>query len=159
MECIFPLSNILSLYINRRTVSMSTRLWSGWPSIRVHFLVGTTWFSLLHNVKINYGAHSTSYKMDIMPKNNFIRFGVIMAVTMMHAIFWDVTPCSSCKNWCFGGTYHLQHQDKKNQQARNISSQYNVPSADSFHKSHTALTSQKKAFFNITLVIRIILLT
>jgi hypothetical protein len=30
-----------------------------------------------------------------------------MAVTMKTAVFWDVRPCSSCKNRRFGGTYHL----------------------------------------------------
>jgi hypothetical protein len=29
-----------------------------------------------------------------------------MAVTMKNAIFWDVTPCGSCKNQHFGGTHH-----------------------------------------------------
>jgi hypothetical protein len=38
---------------------------------------------------------------------------------MENAVFWDVMPCGSCKSWCFGGTYHLHHQDDKNQWARN----------------------------------------
>jgi hypothetical protein len=29
-----------------------------------------------------------------------------MAVTMKNGVFWDVTLCGSCKNRCFGGTYH-----------------------------------------------------
>jgi hypothetical protein len=33
---------------------------------------------------------------------------------MKKGVFWDVTPCGSCKNRCFGGTYRLLHQgDKK----------------------------------------------
>jgi hypothetical protein len=28
-----------------------------------------------------------------------------MAVTMKNGVFWDVTPCGSCKNRLFGGTY------------------------------------------------------
>jgi hypothetical protein len=36
--------------------------------------------------------------------------------TMKNAIFWDVTPCCSCKNRRFGGTWRLLHQgDKKYQ--------------------------------------------
>jgi hypothetical protein len=27
-----------------------------------------------------------------------VRFEVFMAVTMNNAVFWDVTPCDSCKN-------------------------------------------------------------
>jgi hypothetical protein len=37
-------------------------------------------------------------------------------VTMMNAVFWDVTPCVSCKNRRFGRTYCLHHQSRKNQQ-------------------------------------------
>jgi hypothetical protein len=35
---------------------------------------------------------------------NYVRFEVSMAVTMKNAVFWDVTPCGSCKNRRFGGT-------------------------------------------------------
>jgi hypothetical protein len=33
-----------------------------------------------------------------------VRFEVFTTVTMKNAIFWDVMPCGSCKNLCFGGT-------------------------------------------------------
>jgi hypothetical protein len=33
-----------------------------------------------------------------------IRFEVFTAVTMKNNVFWDVTPCGSCKNRRFGGT-------------------------------------------------------
>jgi hypothetical protein len=36
--------------------------------------------------------------------NYYVRFEVFTAVTMKNAVFWDVTPCDSCKNRCFGGT-------------------------------------------------------
>jgi hypothetical protein len=35
----------------------------------------------------------------------YVRFEAFTAVTMKNAIFWDVTPCGSCKNFfaaCFG---------------------------------------------------------
>jgi hypothetical protein len=35
---------------------------------------------------------------------NCLRFEAFTAVTMKNAIFWDVTPCGSCKNRRFGGT-------------------------------------------------------
>jgi hypothetical protein len=41
-----------------------------------------------------------------------------MAVTMMNAVFWDVTPCGSCKNRRFGGNYRLNYQGDKNRRAR-----------------------------------------
>jgi hypothetical protein len=43
-----------------------------------------------------------------------VRFEVFTAVIMKNGVFWNVTPCDSCKNRHFGGTYHLFHQgDKK----------------------------------------------
>jgi heterodisulfide reductase subunit C len=52
-----------------------------------------------------------------------------MVVTMMNAVFWDVTPCGSCKNRCFRGTYGLHHQSHKNWQAKHglVASIANVP--------------------------------
>jgi hypothetical protein len=35
---------------------------------------------------------------------NHVRFEVFTAVTMKIAVFWDVTPCGSCKKRRFGGT-------------------------------------------------------
>jgi hypothetical protein len=34
---------------------------------------------------------------------------------MKNAVLWDVAARGSCKNRRFGGTYHLHHQDDKNQ--------------------------------------------
>jgi hypothetical protein len=33
-----------------------------------------------------------------------VRFEVFTAVAMINGVFWDVTPCGSCKNRRFGGT-------------------------------------------------------
>jgi hypothetical protein len=33
---------------------------------------------------------------------------------MKNAIFWDVTPCGSCKNRRIGGVYHFHHHFHKN---------------------------------------------
>jgi hypothetical protein len=30
--------------------------------------------------------------------------------SMKNGVFWDVTPCGSCKNRSFGGTWRLLHQ-------------------------------------------------
>jgi hypothetical protein len=35
---------------------------------------------------------------------NSVRFEVFTTVTMKNGVFWDVTPCGSCKNRHFGGT-------------------------------------------------------
>jgi hypothetical protein len=42
---------------------------------------------------------------------------------VFNAVFWDVTPCGSCKNRSFGGIYRLRYQGEKNTQAKsNVSS-------------------------------------
>jgi hypothetical protein len=41
--------------------------------------------------------------------NQHVRFEVFTAVTMKNGVFWDVTPCGSCKNRLFGGTWRLLH--------------------------------------------------
>jgi hypothetical protein len=38
---------------------------------------------------------------------------------MTNTVFWDVTPCGSCKNRRLGGTYRLHHQGDKNRRGRN----------------------------------------
>jgi hypothetical protein len=35
-------------------------------------------------------------------------------ITMKNGVFWVVTPCGSCKNRRFGGTWRLLHQGDKN---------------------------------------------
>jgi hypothetical protein len=39
---------------------------------------------------------------------------------MKNAVFWDVTPCSACKNRHLGGTYRLHHEGDKSRRPRNI---------------------------------------
>jgi hypothetical protein len=51
-----------------------------------------------------------------------VRFEIFMAMTMKNCVFWDVTPCGSCKNRRFGGTYGLLHQGDKNWWTRNNAS-------------------------------------
>jgi hypothetical protein len=44
-----------------------------------------------------------------------------------NAVLCDVTPCGSCKNERFGGTYRLHYQSDKNRRAgNNVSSNYLV---------------------------------
>jgi cytidine deaminase len=38
---------------------------------------------------------------------------------MKNGVFWDVTPCGSCKNRRFGGTWRLHYQSDKNRGTRN----------------------------------------
>jgi hypothetical protein len=43
-------------------------------------------------------------------------------IGLKNGVFWDVTPCGSCKNRRFGGTYRLHHQGDKNRWTRNNAS-------------------------------------
>jgi hypothetical protein len=42
----------------------------------------------------------------------YVRFEVLMAVTMKNAVFWDVVPCR-CVNRRYEGTYRPHLQGKK----------------------------------------------
>jgi hypothetical protein len=46
--------------------------------------------------------------------NSHRRFEVFTAVAMKNGVSWDVTPCVSCKDRRFGGTWLLLHQGDKN---------------------------------------------
>jgi hypothetical protein len=37
-----------------------------------------------------------------------------LEICMKNAIFWDVTPCGSCKNQYFGGLHCLHYQGDRN---------------------------------------------
>jgi hypothetical protein len=41
---------------------------------------------------------------------------------MKNGVFWVVTPCGSCKNRRFGGTWRLLHQGDNNRWTRNNTS-------------------------------------
>jgi hypothetical protein len=46
----------------------------------------------------------TSNRRTLRRNSASVRFEVFTAVTMKNGVFWDVTPCGSCKNRRFGGT-------------------------------------------------------
>jgi hypothetical protein len=64
----------------------------------------------------NENAVTTSWAQVRRQANeeNHVRFEVFTAVTMKNGVFWVVTPCGSCTNRCFGGTWRFIHQDDKN---------------------------------------------
>jgi hypothetical protein len=41
---------------------------------------------------------------SLLKQCSFVRFEVFTAVTMKNVVFWDVSPCGSCKNRRCGGT-------------------------------------------------------
>jgi hypothetical protein len=66
-----------------------------------------------------------SFRMKVSVQQNRVTSEVSTAVTMKDTVFWNVTPCGSCKSRRLGGTYRLYHQGDKNFRARNnLSSNY-----------------------------------
>jgi hypothetical protein len=56
-----------------------------------------------------------TFPIQIVPNNlNLCNTGVLTTVTMKNAVFWDVTPCSSCKNPSLGGIYRHHHYGDNN---------------------------------------------
>jgi hypothetical protein len=66
---------------------------------------------------------------------------------MKNAVLSDVTPCGSCMNRRFGGTYCLYHQGDKNQRARNNVSNEAHCAAGRFLQEPHGVTSHEDAFF------------
>jgi hypothetical protein len=69
-----------------------------------------------HTISEALKVHATvSYTISSVPVyRRLVRFEVFTAVTMKNCVFWDVTPCGSCKSRRFGGTQRLLHQGDKN---------------------------------------------
>jgi hypothetical protein len=59
---------------------------------------------LIYNTHTYTYVYTQEFSLDAHCSNNklFIKLEVFTAVTMMNAVFWDVTPCGSCKNRRFG---------------------------------------------------------
>jgi hypothetical protein len=55
-------------------------------------------------IRVTRSKSGTLYYVILAILNFLVRFEVFTAVTMKNGVFWDVTPCGSCKNRRFGGT-------------------------------------------------------
>jgi hypothetical protein len=66
--------------------------------------------SILNSTACKVGTLCPEYSLSVglcvgtTNKKCIVRFEVFTAVTMKNGVFWDVTPCGSCKNRRFGGT-------------------------------------------------------
>jgi hypothetical protein len=54
------------------------------------------WYTLLVSIK--------DLNSSFIKSNRYVKYVNFTAVTMKNAVFWDVTPCDSCKNQRFRGT-------------------------------------------------------
>jgi hypothetical protein len=67
----------------------------------------------LYTLRISYLLFHVLKCTRILSNMNlkiYVRFEVFRAVTMKNGVFWDVTPCGSCKNRRFGGTFGISSQ-------------------------------------------------
>jgi hypothetical protein len=67
--------------------------------------------------EFNYDLETT---MPESPQNILMSFHLFVLMkqfkySIKNAVFWDETPCGSCKNRSLRGTYHLHHQVGKNE--------------------------------------------
>jgi hypothetical protein len=46
----------------------------------------------------NYRLVNPEFKFGIGSPDQYLRFEIFTTVTMKNGVFWDVTPCGSCKN-------------------------------------------------------------
>jgi hypothetical protein len=54
-----------------------------------------------------FSVHSMRNILHEISRFNRIRFHVTNIWFVKNVVFWDVTPCGSCKNRCFGRAYRL----------------------------------------------------
>jgi hypothetical protein len=66
--------------------------------------------------------------LSLKTYHGIVRFEVSTAVTMKNGVFWDVTPCGSCKNGRFEGNDSCHPDEGGAKFLRNVG----------FYKSHTA---------------------
>jgi hypothetical protein len=72
-------------------------------------------YNFMIHVRACASAETIVCVKTLMAENDtHVRFEVSTAVTMKNGVFWDVTPCGSCKTRRFGGTWRLLHQGDKN---------------------------------------------
>jgi hypothetical protein len=50
------------------------------------------------SVDVNQNDHDPLSCKNPLHADSCVRFEVFTAVTMKNGVFWDVTPCGSCKN-------------------------------------------------------------
>jgi hypothetical protein len=83
----------------------------------LEYLINRTPFTIREDtLLLNFDVQDSSlkglfkFRIEVSDKGllpniiHTVRFEVFTAVTMKNGVFWDDTPCGSCKNRCFGGT-------------------------------------------------------
>jgi hypothetical protein len=101
MDCTLP---ITLTNAHKRQGNASEVLYAGTNAGESHNLNGT--FSYLTQKFV----HENCEKVLLYS----VRFEVFTALTMKNGVFWVVTPCGSCMNRRFGGTWRLLLQGDKN---------------------------------------------
>jgi hypothetical protein len=66
-----------------------------------------------HHLEKTFHPNSGLYILPVPKSKDYLD-----KILLKNGVFWDVTPCGSCKNRRFGGTWRLLHQDDKNRWTR-----------------------------------------
>jgi hypothetical protein len=65
-------------------------------------------------VGLGVNAEKTKYMLVSQDQNAGQNWDIKIGNRSKNGVFWVVTPCGSCKNRRFGGTWRLLHQGDKN---------------------------------------------
>jgi hypothetical protein len=57
------------------------------------------------DIKTQFLPHRRHIAFPLQSPDCYVSFEVFTSATMKNVAFWDVTPCGSCNNGCFRGTY------------------------------------------------------
>jgi hypothetical protein len=103
MEVLLPIVQLLKhfsvFYGTKNVITAYTRAFHLFPC-RVTSIQSQ---SVPHSVQLRLVLMSIILNLPAFQQISYIRYEVFTAVTTKNGVFWDVTPCGSCKNRRFGG--------------------------------------------------------
>jgi hypothetical protein len=76
---------------------------------RLHVFAPCPWVSV-PDKGVGVGNWQKTGLQALSSNSRYTRFEVFTAMTMKNGVFWEVTPCGSCKNRRLGGNY--RHRNK-----------------------------------------------
>jgi hypothetical protein len=104
-------------------------------SVSIWLHAGTLWWLLIWSIFLLPLFLGKIVFISVYRSSHIVKNGV----------FWDVTPCGSCKNWLFRGTWRHHHQGDKNRWTRNVAIAASVASYSYVPSSLIQVTLMKEA--------------
>jgi hypothetical protein len=97
--CFLPDLAFCSQHVVRRVSELSVKLY---PFVWSHL-----------------SEHNTLLEWNKFINSTLINFWCTIIERVKNGVVWDVMPCGSCKDRCFGVNYRHHYQDEKNLRVRN----------------------------------------